>query len=55
MYHDANGNPVTLLTLCRAEPDWAANMIFSLKECRKQLEEKLGKLKYIITWMQKNI
>jgi hypothetical protein len=26
-YHDADGNPISLDTLCRKEPAWAANVI----------------------------
>jgi len=38
IYKDADGRPVSLETLCRLEPEWAASRI---REMTNQLEESL--------------
>jgi len=39
-YVDGEGNPILLETLVRKEPEWAANVIRSLKEKVKHWEKK---------------
>lgn len=36
-FRDRDGNPITLDTLCRMEPAWAANRIRELEEMVKRL------------------
>lgn len=41
-YYDADGNPCTLLRLCKSEPEWAANRIeASAKEERNRIADAL--------------
>lgn len=40
-YQDADGNPILLETLCRREPEWAANVIRTHRQQTEQLAEAL--------------
>jgi len=44
-YHDADGNPITLYRLVRAEPDWAASRIQAGEAAISQRDELLAALK----------
>ena len=49
-YHDADGNKVTLTTLCKKEPDWAANQI---RRMQHENEELRNGNEHIAAWMDR--
>lgn len=50
-YYDADGNEVNILQLVKKEPEWAANVIQSLKEREKNHRKLIEELKDFTIWM----